>query len=251
MTTDSPILPIRTDFNNVVSLEHASFASAPDSFPACRDLHAYWEALRGARMMPARSEFDPRGIEQTLACTFVAEKVAPSVVRIRVAGSVMNEALGMDVRGMPITAFFDPASREVLSEATRDALASPALIEIDLTARRSFGRKPIRARMMLLPMSDAEGNITRLVGCLDFEGGLGKTPRRFQIASVRRTALSGTAPQANPARKLFDHSVEEINAPQQPSYAFAEAPTSFRSQRRAATQDAPKTGGLRLVVCND
>lgn len=257
MTTDSPRLPIRSAFSNVIALGRNEGADdAPLNFPACRDLQAYWEALRGTRQMPARSEFDPRGIEQTLACTFVAEKVAPSVARIRVAGSVMNDALGMDVRGMPITAFFDPASRDALGEATRDLFASPAMVILELSARRSFGRKPIRARLLLLPMSDGEGNISRLVGCLDIAGGLGKAPRRFEVTSLRRSELSGNAPQARPAHNPF---TPREAAPTTPGYAFAEAPMTFRSSRRADTsaQEQPQEkslisrGGLRLVVSND
>lgn len=255
MTTDSPILPIRSAFSNVVALEPTQQCDAAISFSACRDLQAYWEALRGTRQMPARAEFDPRGIEQTLACTFVAEKVAPSVARIRVAGSVLNDALGMDVRGMPITAFFDPDSRDALSEATRDLFSSPAMVVIELEARRSFGRKPIRARMLLLPMSDAEGQITRLVGCLDIAGGLGKAPRRFEVTSLRRADLSGTAPNAVPARVPFQPMREERSSEPEitpiPSYAFAEAAIEFQSSRRSSKEIPSKKHSLRLVVCND
>lgn len=246
MTQDSPILPIRSGYTNLVSLAHESLAHSAGGFPACRDLLAYWEALRGARQMPARSEFDPRGIEHTLACTFIAEKVAPSVARIRVAGSLMNDALGMDVRGMPISTFFDPASREALAEAVRDVLTSPARIEIDLSARRSLGRKAIRARMLLLPMSDAEGAVTRIVGCLDIQGGLGKTPRRFQVCSLRRSEITGTAPAPIMPKQVFKpKAIPKTPAPQ---YEFAESAAPFRSSRGNDVQDARK--GLRLVVDN-
>lgn len=253
MRKDLSIPTIRSEHTNVVSLAHEALGQSPESFPACRDLRAYWEALRGSRQMPARSEFDPRGIEDTLACTFVAEKVAPSVARIRVAGSVMNEALGMDVRGMPITAFFDPASREALCEAVRDVLTSPAIVEVDLSARRSFGRKPIRARMLLLPMSDAEGGITRVVGCLDIQGGLGKTPRRFQVCALRRTAVFGDEPISTAPQQLFKPRPNE--AVPRPEYAFAENKVAFRSARTASEpmdRPAPRTerNGLRLVVDN-
>ena len=159
----------------------------------------------------------------------------------------MNDALGMDVRGMPITAFFDPASRDSLSEAVRDLLTSPALVEIDLTARRSFGRKPIRARMLLLPMSDAQGQISRIVGCLDIQGGLGKTPRRFQVSAMRRTEVTGEAPQANLAKDIS--APRPITQTSVPSYEFAEGATPFRSSRRQSRKQGGHKG-LRLVVDN-
>ena len=36
-------------------------------YAALSQVEAYWEALRGTRLMPRRSEIDPRGIEQALA----------------------------------------------------------------------------------------------------------------------------------------------------------------------------------------
>ncbi len=255
MKTDGP-RPVRngdsSDNSNVISLDRRLHDTAPNSFKACRDLNTYWDALRGVRMMPARSEFDPRGIEQTLACTFIAEKVAPSVARVRVAGSVMNDALGMDVRGMPITAFFDPMSRDSLSEATRDLFTSPAMVTIELSARRGFGRKPLRARMVLLPLSDEQGHVTRLVGCLDVLGGLDKAPRRFKITSIHRTEISGEEPIPTGPHVPFSPKVIEKPARE---FAFCEAPVSFRSKRRAPSQEAKTTeqaarSGLRLVVSN-
>lgn len=231
--------------SNVVSLADSAQTAATGRFPACRDLHAYWDALRGSRIMPARSEFNPRGIEQTLAGTFIAEKVAPRVARIRVSGSIMNDILGMDVRGMPITSFFDPDSREALADAMQEVFANPAMVVLELTARVGMARKVVHARMLLLPMSDTEGQVSRIVGCLDLPKGLSRTPRRFEITSIRSSNLTG-----DPIRASLPQE-QEFKAPAPaPSYAFAETPSEFRSSRRPEqTQEKPK--GLRLVVCND
>ncbi len=88
--------------------------------------------------MPARSEFDPRAIENSLASIFVAEKVAASVARIRVAGAILNDTLGMDVRGMPLTALFEPTARDSVAEATRDLFASPAMVVLELNGAADF-----------------------------------------------------------------------------------------------------------------
>lgn len=236
---DSPILPIRAPQDNVVHLEHARMtqdrwaseitANGSESFPACAELYRYWQDLRGTRQMPARSEFDPRSIETALAATFVAEKVATSVARIRVAGSVLNETLGMDVRGMPITALFDPTARDCIAEATRDLFTGPAMVVLELRARTGFHRNPLRARMVLLPMSDAQGNIALIIGCLDIQGGLGKTPRRFKITSMRRTDVTGESPVAIAETPLYP-TVSRSEAMTE-TYAFAEEATVFRSKR--------------------
>ena len=249
MTIDRPKHPSRESDATVIMFGHEHATGKPDTFPACRDLLEYWDGLRAKRQMPARSEFDPRGIEQTLACTFVAEKVAPSVARIRVSGSVLNDTLGMDVRGMPITALFDPTMRDAVSEAIRDLFANPSKLELDLSANRRFGRTPMRALMLLLLMSDAEGQLSRLVSCLDIVGGLGKTPRRFQLDNMRSCAVHGDAPVAIEDRGTFRNTRPE--SLREPNYGFAEAPTPFVPNRKQSLQDKAKASGLRLVVSND
>ena len=79
MTIERSKHPSHESDATVVMFGHEHATDKPDTFPACRDLMAYWDALRAKRQMPARSEFDPRGIEQSLAYTFVAEKVAPAL----------------------------------------------------------------------------------------------------------------------------------------------------------------------------
>ncbi len=230
---------------NIVDLASQALRHEDAMFQDCNALRAYWDSLRGARQMPARSEFDPRAIENTLASTFVAEKVAPRVARIRVSGSVLNDTLGMDVRGMPITALFDPIARDTVAEAVSELFALPAQLVLDLTSRRSFHRKAQRARMLLLPMSDAEGQVTRIVGCLDIEGPLSKTPRRFKVSALRQTQIMGEAPNIIPLDPPYIPAPHDL-----PSYAFAEEPISFRS-KRSETSNAPVSkGGLRLVVDN-
>lgn len=213
----------------------------PEDFSACRDLLAYWEALRGPLLAPARMDFDPRGIESVLSHTFVAERVAPRVARIRVAGSRLNDALGMDVRGMPITAFFDPHSRDAIGDLLIDLFARPARATLDLSAARGFVRKAIAARAVLLPMSDANGELTRLVGCFDTGSFSGAAPSRYRFEGCQMETLHGSAPQpmslappAEPARQL----------------AFAEAPAAFRSARSRRPAQPYKAKGLRLVVDN-
>ncbi|MEP5151794.1 PAS domain-containing protein [Planktotalea sp.] len=230
--------------SNVVSI----MRNAPlANFPGCRDLHAYWDALRGARIMPTRNEFDPRGVASTLSNTFIAEKIAPRVARIRVAGTVMNDVLGMDVRGMPLTSFFDPEARDVIAEATTEIFNNPSMVVLELTARVGITRKIIQGRMLLLPMSDEEGDVSRIAGCLDLPKGLNRKPRRFQVASLRSSNLTG-----DPVRALPNQVPEFTRPTEQPSYAFAEKPTVFRSQRTvSSTLQTPKPSGLRLVVCND
>lgn len=225
-------------------------------FPGCRDLEAYWDALRGTRIVPKRTDFDPRGIERTLTCTFVAERVAASVVRIRVAGSQLSDILGMDVRGMPITAFFDPEGRDQLAQTCRRLFDMPEKAVLELQAPGRLGRPALQARLVLLPMSDGQGQITRVVGCLEPAAQSGRVARRFSITHVQMTALSGTSPQS----ERHSAPAYPVRPAPEPAPAFAErAPRLFRSRRVAPGQPVkaasvpqlPKPGAhLRVVVDN-
>lgn len=166
-----------------------------DAYPGCRDLEAYWHALRGAAIVPKRTDFDPRGVERSLTHTFVAERVAASVVRVRVAGSHLGDLLGMDVRGMPITSFIDPDSRDMLGTACRRLFDGPEKLVLDLHSPVQLGQRALQGRMALLPMSDGLGQITRVVGCLETRGREGRWPRRFGITHLRTVALDGAAPE--------------------------------------------------------
>lgn len=80
----------------------------PAGGPLLHDLEAHWRAVRGGRALPARSDLDPAALDAVLPWAFVAERVAPGVARLRVAGRKLTELLGMEARGMPLCAFFSP-----------------------------------------------------------------------------------------------------------------------------------------------
>ena len=246
---DSPTLPLRSTQDNVVHLDNGSWAQGNDDFPACAELLQYWQELRGTRQMPVRSKFYPLEIETSLASILVAEKVAPSVARIRLAGSILNNTLGMDVRGMPLTALFEPTVRDSIAEATRDLFASPAIVVLELNARCGFSRRPVRARLLLLPMSDTDGNIAPIVGCLDIKGGIGKSPRRFKVSSIRRTDVTGDAPQPTQVEPLYSTAMQRKQLTE--TYSFAENTPIFKSKRQSEKPPEVSRGSLRLVVSNE
>jgi hypothetical protein len=46
-------------------------------YTAIAQVEAYWNALRGDKLLPKRSEIDPRGIERALENAFILERIAP------------------------------------------------------------------------------------------------------------------------------------------------------------------------------
>ncbi|WP_027243904.1 PAS domain-containing protein [Leisingera daeponensis] len=246
-----------------------------------RQAEAYWTALRRGDDVPSRSQIDPRGLENILSHTFILERIAPGIARFRLAGSLVNGMAGMEVRGMPITAFFTTDARKQLSSAMEHMFETPAIVELELQIEAPRLRTPREARMLMLPLRSDLGDISRVLGVLVADDGETVTSQRFSISSIEMRAVSkatGTAgfkakPRPDAATPAAKEERRDVN---RPNPGFAETQARFkpersildeakallersRAARPAAPADAPaappaKPKGaphLRLVVSRD
>ena len=228
--------------DNVFSL----FRGAPVTFPAVSQVDAYWEGLRDGRLMPDRSEVDPRGLETALRYAFIAEYIGRGIGRIRVAGMHLNDLLGMEVRGMPLTAFFAPEARERFETVLEEVVTRPRVADLTLRAERGIGRPGFQARMYLAPLGADWTETPRVLGCLESHGSIGRTPRRFVIEAAQMRRLVASAPAGttpSPAPKQRQRPVVP---------GFAEPSVAFK---RFAPSEQETTGvarpALRLVKGGD
>jgi hypothetical protein len=194
---------------NIISM--SDFRPEP-GYAAVAQVEAYWDALRAGRLLPKRSDVNPRGIETALENAFILERVAAGIARLRVAGSHLNDVMGMEVRGMPLTAFFVPDQRRLVADALEEMFQTPATCALSLHAPAAAGRPELEAKLILLPLNSDLGDVSRALGCLVTKGDIGTAPRRFDITSHRFTPLvAGTAtvtlpPQLPPVRsRLVPH----------------------------------------------
>ncbi|EEX10792.1 PAS domain family protein [Ruegeria lacuscaerulensis ITI-1157] len=153
------------------------------SLSPIRQAEAYWTALLGDDGVPRRSQIDPRGLENILEYTFILERIAPGLARFRLAGSHLSKIAGMEVRGMPLTAFFEPSSRGQITEELEKVFSDPAICELSLVSKGKLGRVRLEARVILLPLRSDLGDISRVLGVMVSDGAIGATPRRFTIQS--------------------------------------------------------------------
>lgn len=227
--------------DNIVSLGDAR---AQTLFPALGRVEAYWEALRDGRAMPARAEIDPRGISSVLEHAFILEQVAPGVARIRLAGMLLNDLMAMEVRGMPLTAMFLPEARRELQQVIENVLETPAVVRLTLGSDTGFTRPPLEGQMMLLPLRDAHGNATRILGVLETRGKIGRGPRRFMIRDIETKAI--TTDPAHRARPDFGG----FQSLPEPRPALKPVPLSaFTAERESRLDDfAPRTRELALEI---
>ena len=211
-------------------------------FPILAEVRAYWAGLRDGAALPRRDQIDPRGIAGALENTFLLERVAPGVARFRLAGMHLHDLMGMDVRGMPLTALIDPLGRNRLSGGVEQVFAAPAILDLTLEAERGIGRPPLEGRMLLLPLISSRGVSDLALGCLALEGGMGRAPRRFAIAGLRNEVIG---PRFDEMRSV---ALAKASRPTTPAMALAQAGAAFTLSTPRPPRGKPH---LRLVASRD
>ncbi|MEP4038755.1 PAS domain-containing protein [Pseudophaeobacter sp.] len=245
-----------TNFRNAVSVS------------PMRQAEAYWTALRRGDDIPNRSQIDPRGLENILSQTFILERVAPGIARFRLAGQKVNEMAGMEVRGMPITAFFTPDARKQMSAALEHMFEAPAIVEIEMQTEGSRLRGRREARMLLLPLRSDLGDVSRALGVFVSEGNPTNTSQRFAISSIEMRAVAKSTDDTE--FKAKSRSSEDVNTPN-PEFeelqsrlapetsilqeardlADRKLPKPARDTSRADAKSKPNRSHLRLVSSRD
>jgi hypothetical protein len=232
----------KTQHNVLTMSDHQNY----NSYAALSLVEAYWDALRAGREMPKRAEIDPRGIESALEYAFILERVAPGVARMRIAGTHLHDVMGMEARGMPITAFFEHDCRTRVSGLLEEVFQTPGVAELQLQSSGSLGQPELEARMILLPLKSDLGDVSRILGCLVTRGDLGELPRRFDLRSANLRRLPSTA-AATQKQRPARHEFEEAMTPFTPKVQAQGAVTA--QQHGSFSKKRPAY--LRLVKNDD
>lgn len=198
------------------------------------EMRGYWESLRSGRLVPLRSEIDPREISGALEYGFILERLQPGAVRFRLAGMHLCDLMGMEVRGMPLRSFISPPSRARFSAMLERVFTQPEIHEYTMTSEDTNGTH-LRARLLILPLKSDGGTVDRAIGCFTTEGVVGLAPRRFRVHETRVTSLIN----GEQTREFMD---DEMPARPLPLVAgFGEPQEAFEPEPRPQ---------LRLVVTN-
>jgi hypothetical protein len=169
------------------------------------EVRGYWQALRRDGALPLRAEIDPRGIAGALSGAFLVERIAPGVGRLRIAGSSFTELLGMDARGMPLSAVFDPVARNRLAVALDQCFLRPAILDAPLAAETGLGRPALTGRMILLPLASDGTRAETALGCLALSGTVGRQPRRLITGALSPEPVDpGTPDLRAPALRMLE-----------------------------------------------
>ncbi len=216
-------------------------------FAAVAQVEAYWHGLCEGMSLPNRQDIKPKGLDMALNNAFVLERIAPCVFRFRIAGQHLCELMGLDVSGMPISAMFMPDARDQIGKEIEEICAEPGIKEVQICAGRSLGRGALKGKLLLMPLLDEAGEITRILGCLQTSGHIGRQPRRFSIGEVLHKEITfPTKSRQYPVKNLKHPAFAETAA------EFAAAPVQAGPASKYETEAVQHKDGLslKLVVNN-
>lgn len=199
------------------------------------ELERYWKSLHRVRGVPMRRSVDPVAIAG-LEDVFILERVAPSVARIRVSGRNIAKLLCVEPRGLPITTAFVPQSRPTIAQQVEAVFSTPGLVEIELDAPRAVGQPKLHGRLLLLPLRDDHGRVSRALGGLVMSGVRGIGGRRFSVPDPSQFRFEPTL-----GLRSVTTSIPDAPAPKQ-----SPAPDDSTPKRNKAKSPP----ALRLVVSN-
>ncbi|GIT92231.1 hypothetical protein JANAI62_26880 [Jannaschia pagri] len=156
--------------------------------PLLEEAWRYWSSLRSGRNLPKREALDPRAMSLTLGHSMILDRVRPGTVRVRLGGRVMNSLMGMEVRGLPVRAFFDVAQRARAIDLVEHVFEGPSTLELDLISQTDSGLT--HARMLILPLQDASGAVSKALSVIALDTFDPEPPHRFSILRERINPLT-------------------------------------------------------------
>jgi hypothetical protein len=132
---------------------------------ASRELHSYWNLLRGGRSAPERSDIDPGAIRGVLADTFILEVDAAGRYPIRIAGARTNSLFARELKG---GSFLDiwQASEQAEVGAILESVASETIAVLAGAASRPLGLQPLDFEILLLPLRHHGSLQARILGAV-------------------------------------------------------------------------------------
>ena len=188
-----------------------------------KDLYAYWDRLRGARVAPDRNDIDPSAIRHLLADCFIVEIDDACEFPLRLSGTRLNALRGSEGRGAPFLEMWREADRRELAAAVLTVIdgATPIVGAVKARAAADDGegaaRRDLDLELLLLPLRHFGKKRSRLLGALAPFGEVdwfGRVPAaKLEIGclrmmsaherSMRRAPMPPFPPQAGGVRHLI------------------------------------------------
>lgn len=143
--------------------------SLVEGYPGLVELLEHWKTLRGDRLMPGRSDFDPTQVPRLLSAICLVEVIdGGSDYYYRVAGSRLEEMCGQKLQSRRFSEITDADARESMTATCKACVqsAGPVVIKNQL---REPGRDHMSITAIILPLSDDGEAVNMILTLTEFE----------------------------------------------------------------------------------
>lgn len=133
--------------------------------PSVRELYDYWNAQRGLRAAPERSDIEPGAIRRALADTFVLAYDRQTGHSFRIAGTRLCAAFARELRGAAFIDLWDQESRHRMHDLL--AVVTHECVGVVAGARgRNAEGACLNLELVVLPLRHRTPTDARLLGAL-------------------------------------------------------------------------------------
>jgi hypothetical protein len=172
--------------------------------------------------------------------------VTPEIARLRIAGRQFEDLLGMDPRGMPLGVYFSLDARDELALALSQ-VSQGGRAQLPLRGESGLGKPGLDGLLLLLPLTDGQGRITRVLGVLETHGQNCRTCACRTCAGPRtRRATAADRDQGRPQGLEGRKGWRRRNGVRQPQpYS-----TSARRSNAPTTRRIASSKTTPMIFCN-
>jgi hypothetical protein len=159
----------------------ADFDPAVIEASVLRRLHAYWNARRAGRAMPARADLDPTKFAWALGAVSLMERLDDGDWAFRVDATTTADHFAVDMTGKRLSKYPDAPVR-ALMQTTLDAVVAarvPMLVHRDFL----FNGLPRRYELLLLPLSADGVRVDMILSMPGLDGARPSAPLRLRPVS--------------------------------------------------------------------
>lgn len=165
--------------------------------PATRALFEYWDALRGTRPAPERSDIEPGAIRSCLANTFVLAADAAHGHPFRIAGTSVCALFGSELTRTPFEVLWAADERRAVLDLVQTVTEDMDGVVAGVTGRNAAS-ETVDLEMILLPLARdhalGDGSAGRVLGALTaLESPYWIGPRPVQSLHLGDLRFTGAA----------------------------------------------------------
>ncbi|MGD9657812.1 MAG: PAS domain-containing protein [Methylocystis sp.] len=132
--------------------------------PVTRNLHDYWDRLRGERAAPDRADIDPVAIRHILADTFIIEADSSRRFPLRLCGARINALWIAEQKGRQFMSWWTARHCRDIAEAIRRVVDKETPLFAQATG--SGGGESAEFELLLLPLRHFGARRSRILGSL-------------------------------------------------------------------------------------